>query len=101
METHFTPGQWYAKGIHIKIKDIPAPIGQSFMCNVPTYGPSKDFIDLEAEANAKLMAAAPDLLYALQNLMNDIGGSTTECGHNYSCTCAFEKAKAAIEKAIK
>ncbi|MEP9172144.1 hypothetical protein ABKT63_18045 [Enterobacter hormaechei] len=54
-----------------------------------------------AFANASLIAAAPDLLEALQLAFADMSGGMKSCGHNgYACTCSYEKAKAAISKAL-
>lgn len=33
---------------------------------------------------------------ALDGLMNSIGGGEKECGHEFSCICACDKAKAAL-----
>ncbi|MDD5037422.1 MAG: hypothetical protein PHE55_22070 [Methylococcaceae bacterium] len=57
----------------------------------PHYEVSRE----ESEANAKLIAAAPDLLYALQDMLRRF-----DCGNNrdYDCIVA---ARAAIKKAEK
>jgi len=49
--------------------------------------------------NALLIAAAPDLLEALEGLMNDLCGQRKSCGHDFTCTCAGDKANEAIAKA--
>lgn len=50
--------------------------------------------------NAALIAAAPDLLAALQDFMYASSGNTQSCGHDFECICRFDKAKAAIAKAL-
>ena len=40
-----------------------------------------------------------DLLEALEDLMNDIGGGPKSCGHGFTCVCTTDKASAAIKKA--
>lgn len=60
--------------------------------------------DKNNEANAKLISASPDLLEALQSMLDDGRG-----GHNQSCeaylkkpcSCSYGKAQAAITKATK
>lgn len=59
-----TKGNWYSKGIHIMIEGKTGSQGQAFLQTVPSY--ENNFSkDKEAEANAKLMAASPDMLDAL------------------------------------
>lgn len=59
-----TKGNWYSKGIHIMIEGKTGSQGQAFLQTVPSY--ENNFAkDKEAEANARLMAASPDMLDAL------------------------------------
>ena len=59
-----TKGKWYSNGIHIMIEGKMGVQGQAFLQNIPSY--ENNFaVDKEAEANAKLMAASPDMLDAL------------------------------------
>jgi hypothetical protein len=52
-------------------------------------------------ANLDLIAAAPELLEALQLVMSEQSGGSKSCGHNgFTCTCPYDKAKAAISKAL-
>lgn len=52
-------------------------------------------------ADANLIAAAPELLEALQLVMSEKSGGDKSCGHNgFTCTCPYDKAKAAIAKAL-
>lgn len=51
--------------------------------------------------NAQLIAAAPELLEALQLLMAEQTGGNKSCGHNgFTCMCPYDKARAAIAKAL-
>lgn len=55
----------------------------------------------EADANARILAAAPELLEALQLLMAEQSGGNKSCGHSgFTCTCPYDKAKATISKAL-
>ena len=54
--------------------------------------------DLSAAANAHLIAAAPDLLQALQELIAEADAPVGWAGHNGN-TAGFDMARAAIAKA--
>lgn len=56
--------------------------------------------DEEQSANAHLIAAAPELLEALQDFMAESSGNPKSCGHDFECICRFDKARAAISKAL-
>ena len=59
--------------------------------------------DEENEANAKLIASAPDLLEALQDLVNESEwflNKITKHKSQYSLPNSIERAKKAIEKAL-
>lgn len=47
-----------------------------------------------------LIAAAPELLQALQDFMANAAGDEKSCGHSFECVCRFDKARAAIAKAL-
>lgn len=49
--------------------------------------------------DGKLMAAAPDLLQALSDLLASISGGEKSCGHAFTCICPGDKARSAIAKA--
>ncbi len=66
------------------------------LCVVGTYMTSAE----EDFANADLIAAAPELLKALQDFMANSSGDEKSCGHSFECVCRFDKAKAAIAKAL-
>lgn len=66
--------------------------------------PPEEFPRSAQEANAALIAAAPDLLAALEGLMDEETGHTHACQHHRSlgartCWAACEIARAAIAKA--
>ena len=98
--TH-TPGPWLIREGDEWTTDIVTAEGNNecgdvMYWNVASYNRQRD----EAEANAYLIAAAPDLLEALESLINDSECSCTfesaASGHNL---CAFCEAKTAIAKA--
>jgi hypothetical protein len=79
-----TPGYW----------DYDAALGAIF-------NKSCLFIcDVSDKENARLIAAAPELLEVLQDFMSASSGNTQSCGHDFECICRFDKAKAAIAKAL-
>lgn len=49
--------------------------------------------------DAKLIAAAPDLLAALVDVMAQLSGAQKSCGHEGYCICPGDAARAAIAKA--
>jgi len=63
-----TQGPWTANGLHVSSEGKKSDIGQAFVKSNWEHG--KLIKDTEAEANAKLIAAAPELLEALQALLN-------------------------------
>lgn len=85
----YTKGNWYSNGIHIMIEGKTGSQGQAFIQNVPCHENSFA-TDQESRANAKLMAAAPDLLEALKEVIK-ISDRNDD---------AWDKAKAAIAKAV-
>lgn len=48
--------------------------------------------------DALLWATAPDLLDALRGLMAANGGGPKACGHDFTCVCAEDAARAALAK---
>jgi hypothetical protein len=94
-DNKYTPGPWfaveYAGYFNIQSQD--------------GYGEKYNLLDREedenAEANAKLIAASPDLLEALQDVMAQMSGRYEDksCGHHFTCICGTDKAIQAINKA--
>jgi len=54
----------------------------------------------DEDETGRKMAAAPDLLASLQDFMANASGEAESCGHSFECVCRFDKAKAAIAKAL-
>lgn len=69
---------------------------------IDSFGMSDGATSLSVKADdMNLIAAAPDLLEALQLAFAEMTGGMKSCGHNgYTCTCSYEKARAAISKAL-
>ena len=86
METLHTTGDWYAKDGQIVAQDTGKTLA------VIPYYDSED----EQIANANLMAAAPELLKALKELMEAEGG---EAGDNPDQKQAWRQAEQAIQQA--
>lgn len=91
-----TPGPWSVNVIgqhwnNKSLKHIEVTFGQDGECICDTvYNPS----------DANLIAAAPDLLEALQWAMNRIGGYTHRTTTNGDFCDAVDRARAAISKAL-
>lgn len=83
MKTTHTPGPWTARKIdyHVTIFTEAINYDNYQICEVWNGGPKEGNEELQKEcnANADLIAAAPDLLKALEDLIEDIkscsGGS--------------------------
>lgn len=90
MKTNHTPGPWGISGNRIYAANKP-------ICSIPTRFNDEnnewEYSSPENEANAKLIAAAPELLEALQLFVNS--GLVTEESD------AMKLGRAAIEKAQK
>ena len=55
----------------------------------------------DIRSNSSIISAAPELLEALQLLMAEQTGGNKSCGHNgFTCMCPYDKARAAIAKAL-
>lgn len=82
-----TQGEWIANDGQI----YPQETGKT-LALIPYY----DTEDEEQQANARLMAAAPELILAIKNLMDAEGG---EAGDNEAQQLAWRNAEQAIYKA--
>jgi len=67
MKTTYTSGPWHTQGRYIVPADNGPSIGSAVALKAPSLKKQPDY-DAQAYANARLMAAAPDLRHAL-NLM--------------------------------
>lgn len=91
--TH-TPGPWILGTYDHAVHNITGPKGEMpFIATIPSGRDNR-------EANARLIAAAPDLLAALQAMMT-IAEITTAANQDGLINCdILAKARAAIAKAV-
>lgn len=93
-----------------KTKHTPGPwvIGQSGDLDTPIFCNGKDAINvfagetgqLQAEANARLIAAAPEMLEALERIIDQIDSTTSRVSNNYELLHAILiGARTAVAKA--
>lgn len=72
MKTKHTPGPWAAHVNEItetyEVQAPKAPMGHSHICNTDSLNVSHD----TKRANASLIAAAPEMLEALEYLVNEV-----------------------------
>ncbi len=92
--TKFTQGEWINTGLEIRHKNRSL-----ILANVYLHLPINQSIE-EAEANAKLIAAAPELLAALQRLLREARANSFNLNGNLNDTPAEQEAINAINKAI-
>lgn len=60
-----------------------------------------DIDDVREYARLKSQEENEELVEALRDLWNDITGQKKSCGHEYTCICAGNKAKAILTKYTK
>lgn len=84
-----TEGPW-----HVWSEQYPR-VGPTHNCTVAGVFacPSGD-----QQANAQLIAAAPELLQVVKDLLAEMCGSGKSCGHDFCCVCASQKARSIIAK---
>lgn len=83
LQAAHTPGPWITDYMERECWIGSDPI-QDLVCSVERIGPKSEYL-----ANARLIAAAPELLEALQGVLRVADRKTTE----------FDAARAAIKKA--
>lgn len=96
MKTQHTPGPWHVNTLEVVPHTIHAARGHVALVSVGTM---REVPSDEIEANARLIAAAPDLLWALQSC--DSAMSAIAVGHAppASFQNVLADARAAIAKA--
>lgn len=109
-EQKHTPTPWFLVGTQIyrrpksDLYEFGGPVaGDKPMASASKGWYGEDADGFPAEANAahivKCVNCHDDLLEALKGLMADISGGEKSCGHEFTCVCAGDKARAAIAKA--
>jgi len=63
MKTQFTPGPWRTTGLNVRA-------GDALICYATNHWADDETPENERQANANLIAAAPDLLSALERLVH-------------------------------
>lgn len=95
-----TPGPWFgdnSRAIGPKSTEDDQSYGMIIPVGWVEFDPE---VEVQV-ANQRIMAAAPELLEALQLLMAEQTGGNKSCGHNgFTCMCPYDKARAAIAKAL-
>lgn len=95
-----TPGPWFgdnSRAIGPKSTEDDQSYGMIIPVGWVEFDPE---VEVQV-ANQRMMSAAPELLEALQLLMAEQTGGNKSCGHNgFTCMCPYEKARAAIAKAL-
>ena len=95
----FTPGPWVVVGRLTKYVEARLPSG--LIQEVAACGPTAadEGYGQQQEANARLIAAAPDLLEALQDIAEYWNQDQNEAAMADACWHAIHTARAAIAKA--
>ena len=93
-----TPGPWHVQGRYIVPADDGPSIGSAVALKAPSLKKQPDF-DAVAEANARLMAAAPDMLELLYRCLPFIEDANDDPCYKPDRVKALEnKIKALINK---
>jgi hypothetical protein len=99
MKNNFTPGAWFVDGFDLTsviVETTPRTFKHIVKCNYG-YGDPLTYLD-ENKANARLIAAAPKMLDALEEAVSTI--ETLMCEHNDN-SLSFKISLSSIKKAIK
>ena len=90
-ERRYSPGPW-------KVKENG---GRGKLVGIYAADDTGWFIAEEVlEKNSNLIAAAPELLEALEDIVAAYSSTVKKCGHDFFCKCPGDKARAAIKKAL-
>ena len=93
-----TPGPWHVQGRYIVPADNGPTIGSAVALKAPSLKKQPDF-DAVAEANARLMAAAPDMLELLYRCLPFIEDANEDPCYKPDRVGALEKQiKALLDK---
>ena len=92
MTTH-TPGPWNVTGLYVRERD------GGLIASILDLWHGQRTPKAKKNANARLIAAAPELLAALEELLWSASRTSLETDGDYSN--AFTAARAAIDKATK
>lgn len=99
MTSKHTPGPWFTKREGFSTVYVEARLRGSTIQEVAACGPTEAGSE-QQEANARLIAAAPDLLEALILLEREMVESGNASSVDYGWKPAIEKTRAAIAKAM-
>ena len=107
MDTKHTPGPWevtsmgIAEGVrtHIVIRQTPSGSVHNPVATALDAHPCGD--PQTRDANARLIAAAPDLLEACQLALVDLAALCDTAGHDVTTTMSYDNIRAAIAKATQ
>lgn len=91
-ETKFTPGPWFTKREGWSTVYVEARIDGGMIQEVAACGPTDAGQD-QQQANARLIAAAPDLYEALESLVDEV------TNHGEADGAILDSARAALTKA--
>lgn len=92
-----TPGPWFVNGHEHYTKYVEARIGGGLLQEVAACGPTEK--QEQQEANARLIAAAPELLEALQHIEEYWNRDSNEQAMTDALWHIIETAQATIAKA--
>lgn len=101
MSKKHTPGPWYTDGMGNDPQSIAITAGESI--DGPDYQRESKIAEVHTAADARLIAAAPDLLTACKALLECIdtygGHGNPGCPDRAAAYLALEQAEKAIAKA--
>lgn len=99
MQSSFTPGPWVVRTIDQSLATVETQDGEYIICNAAQLrGDDWKTEHAERKANARLIAAAPDLLAALQRIVAVLDKQVAS-PHLAERASPLTQAKAAIAKA--